>query len=180
MRVTTANLVLILLSHTTFSTALTIPPDIDFKIFNIQPIQGGSAADDCGDNAPVTFDEASWTANNVDSAIASVWSAGKSDPNFDFHQAFARKYGVSLYCPNIFSTCTGDPSSCAALVGNVAERKQGWMGIKAILNLQEQFLQFEKAMSQAADGLTVDLNDFQKVGLSLGAPSLSPPMRCDT
>ncbi|KAH0555781.1 hypothetical protein GP486_006273, partial [Trichoglossum hirsutum] len=156
MRAATTNLLpLLLLSHTTLSTAITIPPNIDPKIFSIQPIIGGTAADDCGDGHPVTFDEASWAANDVDSAIASVWSAGNSGPNFDFHQAFARKYGVSLYCPNIFSTCTGDPSACSALRGTPAEKKQGWLGIKAILNLQEQFLQFEKAMTQASDGLTV-------------------------
>jgi hypothetical protein len=157
---------LLLLSLTALSTAVTIPPNIDPKIFDIQPDKGGSAADNCGDNQPVTLDEASWAANDVDSVISSVWSSGSSDPNFDFHQVFARKYGVSLYCPNIFSTCTGDPSSCSALTGSVAEKKQGWLGIKAILNLQEQYLQIEKAMTEAADGLTVDLEDFQRVGLS--------------
>jgi hypothetical protein len=133
---------------------------------------GGSPADDCGDGQPVTFGESSWTANGVDSVISSVWSAGISDPNFDFHQVFARKYGVSLYCPNIFTTCTGDPSSCSALTGSVAEKKQGWLGIKSILNLQEQFLQFEKAISEASDGFPVDLDSFQKVGLSSQATSL--------
>jgi hypothetical protein len=174
MRAATTNLLLLLLllSYTTLSTAITIPPNIDPKIFSIQPIVGGSAADECGDGHPVTFDEASWLANDVDGAIASVWSAKNFDPNFDFHQEFARKYGVSLYCPNIFSTCTGDPSACSALKGTPAEKKQGWMGIKAILNLQEQFLQFEKAMTRAADGLTVDLESFQKVGLSCRAISL--------
>ncbi|KAI9766875.1 MAG: hypothetical protein M1839_004743 [Geoglossum umbratile] len=159
---TTNFLLLLLLSYITLSTAITIPPNIDPKIFSVQPIKGGSAADDCGDGHPVTFDEASWAANDVDSAIASVWSVGKPDPNFDFHQTFARKYGVSLYCPNIFSTCTGDPSACSALKGTVAEKKQGWMGIKAILNLQEQFLQFEKAMTQVVDGLTADLASFRQ------------------
>ncbi|KAI9776129.1 MAG: hypothetical protein M1839_000545 [Geoglossum umbratile] len=163
MKATTANLLLLLLllSRTTLSTAITIPP-FDPKIFSIQPNQGGSPADNCGDGQPVTFDEASWNANNVDSVISSIWSAGSSDPNFDFHQTFARKYGVSLYCPNIFTTCTGDPSSCSALTGSVAEKKQGWLGINALLNLQEQYLQFEKAMTQASDGLTVDLDSFQK------------------
>ncbi|KAI9787652.1 MAG: hypothetical protein M1839_000183 [Geoglossum umbratile] len=165
MGAATTNL-LLLLSYTTLSTAITIPPNIDPKIFSVQPIIGGSA-DDCGDGHPVTLDEASWVANDVDSAIASVWSAGKPDPNFDFHQAFARKYGVSLYCSNIFSTCTGDPSACSALKGTVAEKKQGWLGIKALLNLQEQFLQFEKAMTQAANGLTVDLESFQKLTPSI-------------
>src|SRR5579862_5393395 len=167
MRATTTNL-LLLLSYAALSTAIVIPSNIDPSIYDIQPDTGGSPADDCGDGQPVVLNDASWTANNVDSVISSVWSAGISDPNFDFHQVFSRKYGVSLYCPNTFSTCTGDPSSCSALTGSVAEKKQGWLGIKALLNLQEQYLQFEKAMSDGSDGLSIDLEIFQQVGFLLG------------
>ncbi|KAH0548092.1 hypothetical protein GP486_008174 [Trichoglossum hirsutum] len=131
--------------------------------FDIQPDRGGSPADDCGDGNPVTLDADSWIGNHVDTVIGDVWSAGESDPNFDFHQNFSRKYGVSLYCPDTFTACTGAPSSCSALIGTVAEKKQGWLGIKALLSLQQQFLEYEKAITLSMDGLTVDMVNFQKV-----------------
>ncbi|KAH0558642.1 hypothetical protein GP486_004709 [Trichoglossum hirsutum] len=140
-------------------------------MFSIQPDKGGSPADNCGDGQPVTFDEASWAANKVDDAINSVWAAGIDDPNFDFHQAFSRKFGVSLYCPNIFTTCTGDPSSCSSLTGSVPEKKQGWLGIKALLSLQQQFLQFEKAITASMDGLSTDMVKFQQVFVTPSPPS---------
>ncbi|KAI9853991.1 MAG: hypothetical protein M1813_001600 [Trichoglossum hirsutum] len=145
------------------SEVLAEPIDPRSPMFNRATSHGGSSADDCGDGKPVTLDEASWAANKVDDAINSTWPAGLVNPNFDFHQAFSRKYAVSLYCPNIFTECTGVLSGCGVLSGEIEEKKVGWLGVKAMVSLQEQYLQFQKAITAAADGLFVDMHKFQQV-----------------
>ena len=120
------------------------------KNLSIQPNSGGGKADDCG-AGPVKLDRDTWNAHKMDDLIRSVWDSGKDDPNFDFHQVFADKYGVDLYCRNSFTNCEGDPVNCGDLKGTTEEKTQGWLGIKAMMSVQDMFLQTEKATS-ASDG----------------------------
>ena len=99
----------------------------------------------------------------MDALVQQVWNSGNGNSNFDFHQAFASKYTDTLQCPDSFSNCVGDPSACNALSGSSSDKEQGWLGIKAILNVQGFFLQIEKVASNAADGISGALVDFQKV-----------------
>ena len=143
--------------------ANSFPPNFDPKQFDIQPNKGGNPQDDCG-NGPISLDRDTWNSHNMDALVQQVWDSGNGNPKFDFHQAFASKYTDALQCPDSFSNCIGDPSACSALSGSSADKEQGWLGIKAILNVQGFFLQMEKVTSNAADGISGALVDFQKVG----------------
>lgn len=155
----------LLLSNLLLTSAIPALPPLDFNpsTLIIQPNTGGGQADDCG-AGPITLDANTWNAQNMDSVIRNFWDAGVSRPNFDFHQEFADQYGVDLYCPNSFTNCEGDPSSCSQLKGTTAQKTQGWLGIKAMMSVQDMFLQWEKVVSNAADGLTTLVVDFQQVG----------------
>jgi len=138
--------------------------DVFSKLKNlvIQPNSGGGQADDCG-AGPVKLDADTWNANKMDDLIQSVWDSGKDEPNFDFHQVFADKYGVDLYCRNSFTNCEGDPVNCGDLKGTTAEKTQGWLGIKAIMSAQDMFLQTEKATSASDGAKTAVIDLLQKV-----------------
>ena len=131
-------------------------------VLSIQPDNGGSPQDDCGKGA-LLLNPNTWNAHGMDDRIRSFWDQGVSNPNFDFHQAFASQYSVDLSCPDSFTNCLGDPSSCSALSGDVASKEQGWLGIKSILQVQALFLQVEKAISNVFDGIAGDLVEFQDV-----------------
>lgn len=129
--------------------------------FAIQPNNGGGQADDCG-NGPISLSPETWKSHSMDQLIGDMFSKRMSDPNFDFHQEFADQYGVDFYCPNSFGNCDSTPSSCAALTkGSAAEKEQGWLGIKAMLNVQQLFLQWEKVASNGLDSLSESTVDFQ-------------------
>ncbi|XXG98321.1 hypothetical protein Hte_004644 [Hypoxylon texense] len=129
----------------------------------VQPNVGGGDADDCG-NGPVSLSPDSWVSHNMDQLIGGIFNQRMSDPNFDFHQEFADKYGVDLYCPNSFTNCDSTPSSCKSLTkGTIAEKEQGWLGIKAMMNVQQMYLQWEKVASNAIDSLTSSATDFQSI-----------------
>lgn len=135
----------IILSHALAVSAAPANPVslITPGIFAVQPNQGGDKADDCG-GGPIKLNSDVWASHNMDSLISGIFSAGASDPNFDFHQVFANKYGVDFYCPNSFQNCQSEPSSCSSLTGSTADKEQGWLGIKAMMNVQEMYLQYEK------------------------------------
>jgi hypothetical protein len=130
--------------------------------FAIQPNGGGGKADDCG-NGPILLNKDIWNSHNMDQLIGDMFNQRQSDPNFDFHQEFGNKYGVDFYCPNSFDNCDTTPSSCSSLTGSAAEKEQGWLGIKAMMNVQQLYLQWEKAASGAVDSLTQTSVDFQSV-----------------
>lgn len=135
--------------------------DFDPSQLSVQPNAGGGQSDDCG-AGPVSLNANTWNAQNMDSVINNFWDAGVSNPNFDFHQQFSNQYGVDLYCSNSFTNCEGDPSSCSQLKGTTDEKTKGWLGIKAIMSVQDMYLQWEKVASNAADGLSSLLVNFQK------------------
>lgn len=136
--------------------------DFDPSQLSVQPNAGGGQSDDCG-AGPVSLNADTWNAQNMDSVINNFWDAGVSNPNFDFHQQFSNQYGVDLYCSNSFTNCEGDPSNCSQLKGTTDEKTKGWLGIKAIMSVQDMYLQWEKVASNAADGLSSLLVNFQKV-----------------
>lgn len=156
--------VAVLLSKILLASALpAVTDNFNPSILAIQPNTGGGQADDCG-AGPVNLNADTWNANNMDSVIGNFWDSGVSTrPNFDFHQEFADQYGVDLYCANSFTNCEGDPSSCSQLKGTTQAKTQGWLGIKAMMVVQDTILQWEKVVSNAADGLTSLLVDFQQV-----------------
>ncbi|KAM0135242.1 hypothetical protein ACHAO1_005327 [Botrytis cinerea] len=137
-----------------------VPSNFNPGIFAIQPNNGGGASDDCG-NGPITLNRKTWTSHNMDQLINDMFSTGMSDPNFDFHQSFGNRYNVDFYCPNSFDNCDTTPASCSALSGTTAEKEQGWLGIKAMMNVQQMYLQWEKVMSNSLDTLTQTSADFQ-------------------
>jgi len=131
--------------------------------FEIQPNNGRGQADDCG-NGPISLSPETWASHGMDQLIGDMFNQRMSDPNFDFHQEFADRYGVDLYCPNSFGSCGGDPPNCNSLTrGTVAEKEQGWLGIKAMMEVQQMFVQLEKVASNAIDSLTSSALDFQSV-----------------
>lgn len=142
--------------------AANLPTNFDPEQFSIQPDNGGGPQDDCG-NGPITLDVNTWNSHNMDALVQQFWDSGISNSNFDFHQAFASNYTDDLSCPDSFNNCVGDPSACNALSGSSYAKEQGWLGIKSILNVQAFFLQIEKVVSNAADGITGALFDFQTV-----------------
>lgn len=139
-----------------------VPSNFNPEVFAIQPNNGGGASDNCG-NGPITLNGDTWASRNMDKVIGDMFSAGMSDPNFDFHQAFGNKYNVDFYCPNSFDNCDTTPPSCSSLSGTTAEKEQGWLGIKAMMNVQQMYLQWEKVMSNSLDTLTQTTIDFQEV-----------------
>ncbi|KAI4114802.1 MAG: hypothetical protein LQ338_007951 [Usnochroma carphineum] len=141
--------------------------------FNVQPDTGGGPQDNCG-NGPLQLNVDSWNTHGMDDLLKNVWDSGANNGNFDFHQAFASQYDVDLICPDSFTNCNGDPSACSALSGDVTVKEQGWLGIKAILNVQAFFLQLEKVVSNVFDGISADLVDFQN---ALRSGSLAPRSR---
>ena len=148
-----------------FLLASSLPADLanfDPSQLSVQPNSGGGQSDDCG-AGPVSLNADTWNAQNMDGVISNFWDAGVSNPDFDFHQQFSDHYGVDLYCANSFTNCEGDPSSCSQLKGTTDEKTKGWLGIKAIMSVQDMFLQWEKMVSNAADGLSSLLVDFQQV-----------------
>ena len=161
----------VVLSKALLASALPAVPDgFDPSILTVQPNSGGGQSDDCG-AGPVSLNADTWAANNMDSVIGNFWDSGvASQSTFDFHQAFSDQYGVDLYCPNSFSNCEGDPSSCSQLKGTTEQKTQGWLGIKAMMTVQDTFLQWEKVVSNAADGLTSLIVDFQQVSNILHSP----------
>ncbi|KAK8123043.1 hypothetical protein PG984_011713 [Apiospora sp. TS-2023a] len=127
----------------------------------IQPNNGGGKADDCG-NGPISLNPETWKSHNMDQLIGDMFSKRMSDPNFDFHHEFADQYGVDFYCPNSFGNCDSTPSSCASLTkGSATQKEQGWLGIKAMMNVQQLFLQWEKVASNGLDSLSESTVDFQ-------------------
>ncbi|KAK8071657.1 hypothetical protein PG996_005005 [Apiospora saccharicola] len=127
----------------------------------IQPNNGGGKADDCG-NGPISLNPETWKSHNMDQLIGDMFSKRMSDPNFDFHHEFADQYGIDFYCPNSFGNCDSTPSSCASLTkGSATEKEQGWLGIKAMMNVQQLFLQWEKVASNGLDSLSESTVDFQ-------------------
>jgi hypothetical protein len=155
----------LLLSGSLAVLAAPAPQDLppDNVIFEVQPNNGGGQADDCG-NGPIAFNPDTWASHNMDQVIGQLFDQRMSDPNFDFHQEFADKYGVDFYCPNSFTNCDSAPSSCNSLTkGTPAEKEQGWLGIKAMMNVQQMFLQWEKVATNAVDSLTKTSVDFQSV-----------------
>lgn len=145
--------------------ASNVPMNFNPNQFDIQPDDGGGPQDDCG-NGPITLDVNNWNSHNMDTLIQNFWNSGISNSKFDFHQAFASNYTDDLSCPDSFTNCIGDPSSCSALSGSSYAKEQGWLGIKSILNVQAFFLQIEKVISNAADGISGALVDFQTVSES--------------
>ncbi|KAI2624423.1 hypothetical protein GGR54DRAFT_577085 [Hypoxylon sp. NC1633] len=146
------------------ATKLSAPTGV---VLAIQPNDGGGAADDCG-NGPISLNQDTWASHNMDQLIGGIFDQRMSDPNFDFHQEFGNKYGVDFYCPNSFDNCDTTPSSCSSLTkGTPTEKEQGWLGIKAMMNVQQMFLQWEKVASNAVDSLTSSSTNFQ----SLFAPT---------
>lgn len=144
------------------ATPVDIPANFNPISFSVQPNNGGGTADDCG-GGPVTLDADTWNAQGMDQVVQSFFDSKSSDPNFDFHQAFADQYGVDLFCSNTFTNCEGDPSSCSALKGTTQQKTQGWLGIKAIMTVQDQFLQWEKVTSNVIDTISGFAVDFQGV-----------------
>ena len=161
-----SNLVPIVLLHSAYlasaAPAPSLPANLDFQQLNVQPDNGGEAQDDCG-NGPITLDVNTWNSHNMDALIQQFWDSGVGNSNFDFHQDFASNYTDDLSCPDSFTNCLGDPSACNALSGSSYAKEQGWLGIKSILNVQAFFLQIEKVVSNAADGISGALVDFQTV-----------------
>ena len=161
-----SNVLLVALLHSAYFAAAAPssqpPTNFDPKQFDIQPDNGGGPQDDCG-NGPITLDVNTWNNHNMDALIQQFWNSGTSNSNFDFHQAFASNYTDDLSCPDSFTNCVGDPSACSALSGSSYAKEQGWLGIKSILNVQAFFLQVEKVVSNAADGISGALVDFQTV-----------------
>ncbi|KAF7868435.1 hypothetical protein EAF04_004967 [Stromatinia cepivora] len=137
-----------------------IPSNFNPGNFAIQPNNGGDASDDCG-NGPITLDRDTWNSRSVDQVINDMFSSRMSDPSFDFHQEFGNKYNVDFFCPNSFDNCDTTPPSCSSLSGTTAEKEQGWLGIKAMMNVQQMYLQWEKVMSNSLDTLTQTSVDFQ-------------------
>lgn len=137
-------------------------PSVKPGVLIIQPNNGGGAADDCG-NGPISLNKDTWAAHNMDKLISDMFSQRSSDPNFDFHQDFGNKYGVDFYCPNSFDNCDTTPASCKDLTGTPAEKEQGWLGIKAMMNVQQMYIQWEKVISNSLDTLTSSTVDFQSV-----------------
>ena len=140
------------------------PADFNPSQLDVQPDSGGQSQDDCG-NGPISLNADTWNSHNMDQLIQQVWDSGNGNSDFDFHQAFASKFTDDLRCPDSFSNCVGDPSACNALSGSPYDKEQGWLGIKAILNVQAFFQQIEKVASNAADGISGALVDFQTVSL---------------
>ena len=136
--------------------------NFDPSQFSVQPNKGGGQSDDC-DAGPVSLNADTWNAQNMDSVINSFWDSRVSNADFDFHQQFSDQYGVDLYCANSFTNCEGDPSSCSQLKGTTDQKTKGWLGIKAIMSVQDMYLQWEKVASNAADGLSSLMVDFQQV-----------------
>lgn len=161
-----SNICFIALVHSACSAvaapAPILPADFHPVQFNVQPDNGGGPQDDCG-NGPITLDVDTWNSHNMDAIIQQFWDSSISNSNFDFHQAFASNYTDDLSCPDSFTNCVGDPSACSALSGSSYAKEQGWLGIKSILNVQAFFLQIEKVVSNAADGISGALVDFQTV-----------------
>ncbi|KAI9647625.1 hypothetical protein NHQ30_004010 [Ciborinia camelliae] len=137
-----------------------VPSNFNPEIFIIQPNDGGGASDNCG-NGPITLNRDTWVSHNMDQLISDMFSKRMSDPAFDFHQEFGNKYNVDFYCPNSFTNCDTTPASCSTLSGTTAEKEQGWLGIKAMMNVQQMYLQWEKVMSNSLDTLTQTTVDFQ-------------------
>lgn len=153
----------VLLSNLLLASALpAVPDNFNPSILTVQPNTGGGQSDDCG-AGPVSLNIDTWNAHNMDNVISSFWDGGASRSNFDFHQEFSDQYGVDLYCPNSFTNCEGDPSSCSQLKGTTEQKTQGWLGVKAMMAVQDTFLQWEKVVSNVADGLTSLVVDFQQV-----------------
>ncbi|KAI0127465.1 hypothetical protein BJ170DRAFT_595338 [Xylariales sp. AK1849] len=150
----------LLLSQSLFVSAAPAPATSPDNL-DVQPNNGGGQADDCG-NGPISLNADTWASHNVDQLISGIFDQRQSDPSFDFHQEFADKYGVDFYCPNSFTNCDSEPSSCSSLTkGSAAEKEQGWLGIKAMMNVQQMYLQWEKIASNAVDSLTSSATDFQ-------------------
>lgn len=139
-----------------------VPSNFNPEIFVIQPNNGGGASDNCG-NGPISLNRDTWASHNMDKLIGDMFESRMSDANFDFHQEFGNKYNVDFYCPNSFDNCDTTPASCSALSGTTEEKEQGWLGIKAMMNVQQMYLQWEKVMSNSLDSLTQTSVDFQSV-----------------
>ncbi|APA06095.1 predicted protein [Sclerotinia sclerotiorum 1980 UF-70] len=137
-----------------------VPSNFNPGTLAVQPNNGGGTSDDCG-SGPITLDRDTWNSRNVDQIINDMFSSRMSDPSFDFHQEFGNKYNVDFYCPNSFDNCETTPPSCSSLNGTVTEKEQGWLGIKAMMNVQQMYLQWEKVMSNSVDTLTQTSVDFQ-------------------
>ncbi|KAL8642906.1 MAG: hypothetical protein Q9228_000443 [Teloschistes exilis] len=137
-----------------------IPANLNLARFNVQPDTGGGPQDNCG-NGPLQLSADTWKAHGMDDLLKNVWDSGNGNSNFDFHQSFSSQYNVDLSCPDSFTNCIGDPSACSALSGDTPVKEQGWLGIKAILNVQAFFLQIEKVISNVFDGISANLVDFQ-------------------
>lgn len=139
-----------------------VPANLNFVQFNVQPDTGGGPQDNCG-NGPLQLSADTWKAHSMDDLLKNVWDSDNGNSNFDFHQSFSSQYNVDLSCPDSFTNCIGDPSACSALSGDTPVKEQGWLGIKAILNVQAFFLQIEKVVSNVFDSISADLVDFQNV-----------------
>ncbi|KAA8573404.1 hypothetical protein EYC84_004990 [Monilinia fructicola] len=113
-----------------------VPSNFNPEIFVIQPNNGGGASDNCG-NGPISLNRDTWASHNMDKLIGDMFESRMSDANFDFHQEFGNKYNVDFYCPNSFDNCDTTPASCSALSGTTEEKEQGWLGIKAMMNVQQ-------------------------------------------
>jgi len=154
---------LLLLSGSLVALAAPSPQAPNPDVFAIQPNAGGGLADDCGGGS-ITLDQATWSNYQMDELIGKIFQTGIQNPNFDFHQEFGNRYGVDFYCPNSFTNCDTVPQSCSSLTaGSPKEKAQGWLGMKAMMNVQQLFIQWEKITSTAVDSLTKNTVEMKEV-----------------
>ena len=156
-------LLLLVLSESLVTLAAPSPQPPNAEVFAIQPNDGGGLEDDCGEG-PISLNAATWNQYGMDDLIGNMFRTGNQNPNFDFHQEFGSRYGVDFRCPNSFANCQTVPQSCSSLTAaSPKEKAQGWLGMKAMMNVQELFQQWEKVTDSAMYGLTQNIVDLKNV-----------------
>lgn len=135
-------------------------------VFVIGTQDGGSSNEDCGDGNKISFNREEWNKRGMNDVIVKFWNdgTGSQGTGFDFHKAWAEKYGSDLYCRLASENCEGSSGVCSNLKGDSVEDKQvGLLGLQAIKNAQTVFVEMDKAVETASNNLIGTLGDFTNV-----------------
>lgn len=145
------------------SALLAISDNFNPSMPTMQPNTGIGQADDSG-AGPISLNGDTWNANNIDSIMRKFWDSGFSkQSNYHSHHEFADQHCVYPSCANKFTNCEGDPGSCPQPKEGAESKTQGHVGIKAMMAAVEQFLLWEKIVSNGPDISKSLQVDFQQV-----------------
>jgi hypothetical protein len=133
------------------------------NVLVILPPTGGGSNEDCG-AGPLTFNRGTWTGKGMDDEVKNFYAGLQSQGSaFDFHHAWADKYGSGLYCRLASENCENGVGVCSSLKGSTADKEKGLLGLTAISNAQSIFVAMDQAITAAANNLVGKLNDFSDV-----------------